>query len=256
MGIQKRFRNCLYDTECTENLEESRNCLLNISCPNLSWLQSEWSPWSEWSLCSAKCKLDTNSSIRTRYRTCLNYEKCTGESIQIEECDVPECAQPRWSDWTSWTACSTTCGNGWKQRTRFCFISNIVVSNSLCNGSSVVSIPCFERECARKWSKWSEWSECSKSCGDGLQSRRRICVDGNKCTGKSREYRTCNKGPCERLLYSEVLLKCYFDGNPDEKCNIYHENWREGRTSYGMYGNYESKNKFKASFFSLFQVFF
>jgi len=45
-------------------------------------------------------------------------------------------------------------------------------------------------------SEWSSWSECSKTCGGGVQSRRRLCSGGIDCSGPSSRYRQCNRQAC------------------------------------------------------------
>ncbi|XP_054713925.1 hemicentin-1-like [Uloborus diversus] len=53
-----------------------------------------------------------------------------------------------------------------------------------------------------KWSDWQEWSSCSSSCGDGIQSRQRVCNNplpkngGKACIGLSSEVRHCESEPC------------------------------------------------------------
>lgn len=52
------------------------------------------------------------------------------------------------------------------------------------------------------WTAWSEWSQCSTSCGGGLISRRRECLNpapqngGKPCAGEATDYKACNKQPC------------------------------------------------------------
>lgn len=53
-----------------------------------------------------------------------------------------------------------------------------------------------------QWTAWGEYSKCSKSCGEGMQSRIRRCVNpsqpfGHKtCKGAFRQRRPCNIHPC------------------------------------------------------------
>lgn len=52
------------------------------------------------------------------------------------------------------------------------------------------------------WTQWGSYSKCSKSCGSGLQSRGRTCINPSKpsghkrCPGPFRQSRPCNQNPC------------------------------------------------------------
>lgn len=53
-----------------------------------------------------------------------------------------------------------------------------------------------------QYGKWSDWSKCSKSCGNGLQERKRLCDSpapsngGKSCEGVDLERQECNEGKC------------------------------------------------------------
>lgn len=53
----------------------------------------------------------------------------------------------------------------------------------------------FLKDCAY-WSEWEEFSFCSASCGGGLQTRERICINGEPgdagCLGAPEEKVSCN----------------------------------------------------------------
>ena len=52
------------------------------------------------------------------------------------------------------------------------------------------------------WGNWGNWTSCSATCGDGIKSRVRLCVDGmageGLCVPKNAENDEvgCNLGPC------------------------------------------------------------
>ncbi|XP_078378251.1 uncharacterized protein LOC144661381 isoform X3 [Oculina patagonica] len=48
------------------------------------------------------------------------------------------------------------------------------------------------------WKPWSSWSRCSKNCGEGEQTRTRVCF-AKECDGWTKETRTCNKYECYGL---------------------------------------------------------
>ncbi|XP_053374497.1 thrombospondin-1-like [Mercenaria mercenaria] len=56
------------------------------------------------------------------------------------------------------------------------------------------------------WSEWSTWSTCDATCGDGTQSRSRMCnspsasTGASVCNGSRMETRTCNIQACPDSL--------------------------------------------------------
>lgn len=84
----------------------------------------QWSPFMEWSPCSATC----DSGFQIRRRNCLLpngdktlNDKCEGEDFETKTCEMPECSiDGGWSKWSEFGPCSRTCGTGYKVRTREC----------------------------------------------------------------------------------------------------------------------------------------
>ena len=95
-----------------------------------------------------------------------------------------------WQEWSDWSLCSCTCGDGIKQRRRLC-------STEDCGeGEAYENQPCNMGPC-ETWSEWCEWSACSSSCGRGEKSRTRYCLLGTqRCEGKDYEAEPCESGPC------------------------------------------------------------
>lgn len=61
------------------------------------------------------------------------------------------------------------------------------------------------------WSPWNKWTGCTKSCGGGVQSRRRYCDsptpegEGNYCEGLGTEVISCNTDHCPGTLSSSWI---------------------------------------------------
>ncbi|XP_078329393.1 thrombospondin-2-like [Crassostrea virginica] len=109
-----------------------------------------------------------------------------------------------WGSWYGWGSCSTTCGGGTKQRTRYCNNPVPMYGGNSCSGSSVGSTTCNTNGCPVNggWGYWSNWSSCSKTCDTGSMSRSRSCNNpypvygGSYCSGYSSESANCNTKSC------------------------------------------------------------
>ena len=62
------------------------------------------------------------------------------------------------------------------------------------------------------WSDFGRWSSCSKTCGDGNQTRTRIILNaashgGNDCTGLDEDRRACKIKECpgKMKVYLEYM---------------------------------------------------
>ncbi|XP_042608438.1 A disintegrin and metalloproteinase with thrombospondin motifs 12-like [Cyprinus carpio] len=64
------------------------------------------------------------------------------------------------------------------------------------------------------WGPWSTWSHCSRTCGAGVQSADRECIQpkpefgGKYCTGERKRYRICNTKLCARKHPSFRDMQC------------------------------------------------
>ncbi|CAG5095841.1 Oidioi.mRNA.OKI2018_I69.XSR.g14363.t1.cds [Oikopleura dioica] len=86
-------------------------------------------------------------------------------------------------EWSSWSKCSVTCGNGIMTRHK-----KSDVQKKVCN---LGSCSC--------WGEWSAWSPCTKSCGTGITQRTRAILEGmseNDCDGKPEEVAVCGTHNC------------------------------------------------------------
>lgn len=110
-------------------------------------------------------------------------------------------ADCRWREWSAWSACSTTCGEGIHTRDRG--EHSAQHGGHPCNGSMTAQKDCGNQvacpvDCATAalvgtdghsrpvncetssqdclWSVWSGWGACSVTCGDGVKHRNRTKV--------------------------------------------------------------------------------
>lgn len=106
---------------------------------------------------------------------------------------------PRWTEFSDWSACNVTCGNGYQDRSRECRLPDGKrVSDTLqCFGQELEERLCEQKECFG-WSEWSPWSPCSKTCGTGYAVKERTCNDPFliNCEGEPKIYKYCIINPC------------------------------------------------------------
>ena len=89
------------------------------------------------------------------------------------------------------------------------------------------------------WGSWGQWSHCSKSCGGGIQYKRRKCFPSNcpysdpkynKCYGSEYEERKCNDKCCPgwTIVTSTVVkLVLVIQGFYPNYCNTEKPHWGE-----------------------------
>ncbi|KAG7469889.1 hypothetical protein MATL_G00133680 [Megalops atlanticus] len=195
-----------------------------------------WSGWGRWMECSSDC----GGGIQTRSRTChsapeesylcegvleegrpCNPQPCIGKgryltrsqslrSVDTRKRDDGE--KPRYGhlapqtdsssaeEWSPWSVCSVTCGEGWQSRTRFCISSSY---STQCSGPLREQRPCNNSAVCPvhgAWDEWSPWSLCSSTCGRGYRERTRTCkppqFGGDPCDGPPRQTKFCNIAVC------------------------------------------------------------
>ncbi|KAM9489429.1 adhesion G protein-coupled receptor B1 isoform 9-T9 [Clarias gariepinus] len=163
----------------------------------------EWSPWS---VCSATCGEGWQS--RTRFCVSASYStQCSGPLREQRPCNnTAVCpaaliaVHGAWDEWSPWSLCSSTCGRGYRDRTRTCKPPQF--GGDECVGPEKQTKFCNIAVCPVDgvWNEWSSWSSCSVSCSNGTMQRTRECngpsYGGSECQGEWLQMRDCFLREC------------------------------------------------------------
>ncbi|XP_026040368.1 adhesion G protein-coupled receptor B1 isoform X7 [Astatotilapia calliptera] len=223
---------------CYHNGVYLENCLPSVKESGKDVeINGGWSVWGQWAQCSSECGGGIQTRIRTcrsppeesylcegiveEGRPC-NSQSCTGkgrhlsrsqslrsvDSRKRDDADKPRSGQQSsqtvdsasGEEWSSWSVCSATCGEGWQSRTRFCVSSSY---STQCSGPLREQRPCNNSAVCPvhgAWDEWSPWSLCSSTCGRGYRSRTRTCTPpqfgGDPCEGPEKQTKFCNIAVC------------------------------------------------------------
>ncbi|XP_076825548.1 uncharacterized protein LOC143471085 isoform X1 [Clavelina lepadiformis] len=204
----------------------------------------QWGPWGPWGTCQC------TSEHMTALRKCINgtvaqceyyypntfspkRKKCT-DSDRPSGCPTPS----QWGPWSEFGQCSRTCGvQIYKIRERTCQGGRFK-----CIGSELDGIDCNVPFCEADhplWSPWFDKVKCSRSCGGGKRTRKRLCQKTNRYSGRYltwdakhcpggnlqssfHKIEDCNTQPCAsgRVgLYSEEPMIKMFRRTPIKPLN-------------------------------------
>ncbi|XP_028403035.1 uncharacterized protein LOC114525803 isoform X3 [Dendronephthya gigantea] len=197
-GKKTRARKCSMadpgDSFCKGDTNETADCN-DAHCP----VDGGFSDWTAWSSCSKTC----GTGLEKTMRSCNNPTPqhggkiCVGEEQLIRECEMATCqGDDSYTDWSSWTPCSVTCGPGTKSKTRHCLDK----SGSGCTGPASETLQCLMPHCPvhGNFTEWTEWSRCLVPCGSGVIHRTRECTNpepaynGSDCSGLDKEDQFCS----------------------------------------------------------------
>uniref|UniRef100_A0A8C4YYC2 Adhesion G protein-coupled receptor B1-like n=1 Tax=Gadus morhua TaxID=8049 RepID=A0A8C4YYC2_GADMO len=203
-------------------------CLESAGCTGAMCPGAGWSTWGRWAECSQEC----GGGVQVRNRACqpensvcqgvveegraCNPQPCIGKArgmsqglrsiIGLKRDNVDDSSRAVAApaavvdEWSQWSVCSVTCGEGWQGRTRTCVTSIFTTQctgplreNRPCNNSAVCPVD-------GAWDEWAPWSLCSSTCGRGFRERLRSCKQpehgGEPCTGPKKQTKYCNIAIC------------------------------------------------------------
>jgi len=213
-GVRFRNRSCKnpppgwLGKSCLElNLgppKEEEKCKVK-ECP----IDGGFAEWGAFGDCDKTC----GDGVKKRTRTCSNPppqfggKNCEGSLEETEACNVKPCpVDGGFSDWTAFSECDKTCGPGTKKRTRTCSNPPPSHGGKNCEGPPEEVQECNLKPCPVDggFTEWSEFDACDKTCGGGVQTRKRSCTNpapgegGKDCEGLLQETRACNTDVCPK----------------------------------------------------------
>ena len=127
-----------------------------------------------WSSCSKTCGTGTKQRVRAVARPSAHGGASCDVNQESTSCKDNNCPiHCVMNPWSSWSACTKTCGGGSQTHTRTVKIAPVnggtqcpfTTETQACN-----SRPCMV-DC--QLSAWGSWSSCSASCGTGSHHRSR-----------------------------------------------------------------------------------
>jgi len=222
-GYKQRNRKVVNEAQhggvSCHHLTETEKCGTML-CP----VDCAVSGWGDWEECSKTC--GGGSQYRTRRITmdpANGGVKCPALSLEQacapEPCPV-DCTVTAWG---KFTACSRSCGEGWKVRTRK--TTQEAAYGGLACPAVEDTVACNKHSCPVDCAvdEWGHYGECSQTCGNGITKRVRPVIMQTAYGGKEcpplDEIKACNAGPCpthcsvsEWSTYSMCTVSCGEDG--------------------------------------------
>ncbi|XP_009331353.1 PREDICTED: brain-specific angiogenesis inhibitor 1 [Pygoscelis adeliae] len=207
LGLTRKKEDCYKDGIYLENCMSSPKDSSGVELLG-DPAAEEWSPWS---VCSTTC--GEGWQTRTRFCVSSSYStQCSGPLREQRQCNNSAVCPVHgtWDEWSPWSLCSSTCGRGYRDRTRTCKPPQF--GGNPCEGPEKQTKFCNIALCPvdGNWNEWSSWSSCSASCSNGTQQRTRECngpsYGGAECQGHWVETRDCFLRQCPGLILRRCIL--------------------------------------------------
>lgn len=192
-----------------------------VDCVQGDWVTSD---------CSTHCGVGTQTVSRPTLQQPANGGAACGSSSYTQSCsDYSLCpVNCVLSGWSSYSACSATCGVGQQTRTRSVLVQpsngGALCDTNLTDTISCISpITCTGSSCI--WSNWSPWSTCTASCGGGTQYRTRVISYNGTfggCIGSTTDTQACNTQSCTPVTTTFTMNSSL---QQDQASGVYYQAW-------------------------------
>ncbi|XP_060593958.1 A disintegrin and metalloproteinase with thrombospondin motifs adt-1-like [Ruditapes philippinarum] len=149
-STQTRTRTCTNPSpkngglNCSGDAADMKVCNKQL-CP----VHGGWTTWAEWEVCSVTCDI----GVQKRHRKCTNPvpsrfgDHCFGDPIDVRICEQGPCANGGWTEWGTWSSCSSTCGGGVRSQSRTCTNPRPSLSGAYCDGKDMKVTACNTGTC-------------------------------------------------------------------------------------------------------------
>ena len=187
---------------------ETQPCFSTSNCKKIDCEMYSWTAW-------AKCTQACGGGVTHRTKAVKQYPRNGGKEcplpssrVQQKACNKNECPDPPCGSvgqWTRWSKCSTTCGIGFRKRTRRVAARQAKWAGKELCASDAETVKCIIRDCPPmpcKPAPWNSWSPCSQPCGSGNRYAKRevrtpALYGGDDCTPMTRTQRCTKIKPCD-----------------------------------------------------------
>ncbi|XP_028666607.2 A disintegrin and metalloproteinase with thrombospondin motifs 20-like isoform X1 [Erpetoichthys calabaricus] len=211
-GQRLNDNNC----EILDKPPDREQCNVHLCPGSVSWQRGPWKS------CSVTC----GKGIKHREVVCISQGELPAKEEDCKHLAKPRshkpCRSGRCPSWkaNTWKECSVTCGVGVQKRDVFCRIKKVgQVSEALCNPFTRPAIEqqCHSSDCS--YFQWitKEWQDCAVACGEGVKTRKVICVDlvmnqvtDSHCSSlpKPPSSQRCKAVPCEYAWITGDWSQC------------------------------------------------
>ncbi|KAK6488239.1 A disintegrin and metalloproteinase with thrombospondin motifs 20-like [Huso huso] len=205
-----------HNCEILDKPPDREQCNMHPCPGSVSWHRGPWK------LCSVSCGKGT----KHRDVYCADKDQAQVEEEQCKQLSKPRnhkpCRSRRCPSWKAngWKECSVTCGVGIQQREVFCRLKSVGrVDGVMCD--PLTQPPrtqlCRSPDCLHYEWIADKWQDCPVACGEGIKTRKIVCVDQDKksvddshCNSSSKPLASqkCKTVPCEYLWITGDWSQC------------------------------------------------